>query len=226
MTDDGQPPILALVGGDARRLVLAMWIATIACGITGCSGGRSGRTGNLIANAGADDDVGSATGAQVPVPGWTSLGTATAVQYGVGVFPTGSDPGPPDRGANFFFGGRSAVSSLTQTIDVSAYSAAIDEGATTFELSGYLGGYLTQTDTSTVTLTFSSSSGADLGGALIGPVTPGERDDATALLLRTGSGSVPPGTRSVNVVMEMMRSGGFDNDGYADSLSLVLIGIR
>ncbi len=196
--------------------------------LEGC-GPRDGRTGNLVLNPGAEDGVGSNTSAQVPIPSWTARG-ATAIRYGVGVFPTAEDPGPSDRGLNFFAGGDAMLSSLDQTVDVSAYAAAIDDGAVTFELSGYLGGFQDQADSTLVTLTFESGGGDALREASIGPVTATDRNNATALLPRMVHDAVPRGCRSVRVVVELTRVDAIidavgDNDGYADNLSLVFIGI-
>ena len=46
-------------------------------------------------------------------------------------------------------------------------------------------------------------------------------EDATALLRREISGSLPRGTRRIRVILESEVGGGA-NDGYADGLELVL----
>jgi hypothetical protein len=181
---------------------------------------------NLIVNGDAEAAVGSTNGAPVATPGWTSTGEATALAYGSGGYPALTDPGPADRGMNLFIGGQDdATSSLTQTIDVSADVAAIDASAVTYTLSGWLGGFEDQEDYATLTVTFQDMSGDSLGTGTIGPVTAEDRSDLTGLLERDTTGPVPPSTRSVLVVLAMVREAGANNDGYADDLSLTLSGL-
>ena len=97
-------------------------------------------TANLIVNGDAEAAVGSADGAPVAAPGWTTTGEATPLRYGASGYPTSTDPGPSDRGNNFFAGGRSdSLSTMAQTIDISPYAAAVDGGRVSTTLSGYFG---------------------------------------------------------------------------------------
>ncbi len=178
---------------------------------------------NGLINGDAESGAGSSDGSIVPVPGWTPLGDFTAVQYGAaGGFPTVTDPGPVNRGSNFFAGGpNSGTSSGSQLLDVSNISGLIDAGTITFLLSGYLGGFDGQGDNATLTANFLNASSANIGSATIGPVTVGDRASATGLLLRTTSGAIPTGTRSINFLLQMNRQAGAYNDGYADNLSFV-----
>ncbi len=187
-------------------------------------------TGNLIVNGDAEEGVGSSDGSPVPVPGWTVTGEATAVQYGVvtsgGAYPAATDPGPVNRGLNFFSGGQNdTTSTLAQTISLASYATGIDAGAVTFALQGYLGGFSTQDDNAVLSVSFKNASGTELAAATIGPVTEPDRSGLTGLLLRSTTGSVPVGSRSVVVTVTMTRLQGTYNDGYADNLSLVLTGI-
>ncbi len=112
--------------------------------------------------------------------------------------------------------------SATQSIDVSsADAAAIDTGNTPFNLSGYLGGFSTDGDNATLSITFKSALGSPLGTASIGPVSAADRGNVTGLLPRSTSGNVPTGTRQIDVLLQMTRTAGAFNDGYADNLSLV-----
>lgn len=176
---------------------------------------------NLITNPGAELGAGSSDGSTVSVPGWTITGDFTAVQYGAsGGFPAASDPGPADRGSNFFAGGpANGSSSASQTIDVSDLAASIDAGLVGFHLSGWLGGWLAQDDGAVVTLSFLSSAGSPVS---IGPVLAVDRGSLTGLLFREISGAVPSLTRSLEIEIAMTRQGGSYNDGYADNLSLIL----
>jgi hypothetical protein len=180
---------------------------------------------NLIVNGNAEAAIGSADGTPVATPGWTTTGEATAAQYGVSGWPGSADPGPTDRGLNLFSGGPSdATSTLTQTINVAQFSSAIDSRRVTYLLSGWLGGWQSQDDNATLTVTFQSASGVALGTGSIGPVMGSDRAYATGLIQQSSSGSVPSGTRTVLVVLSLVRISGSANDGYADDLSLVFGG--
>ena len=78
--------------------------------------------------------------------------------------------GPPDGGAQFFGGGNVADATLTQTVDLSAAAADIDSGAATYNLSGWLGGWLFNLSSASVKVDFLDSNKTYLGTASIGPV--------------------------------------------------------
>lgn len=158
------------------------------------------------------------------VPGWTTHGNFTAVEYGAaGAFPMWDDPGPVDRGRNFFSGGpASALSWAVQTVDVSVAAAAVDAGAVAYALSGYIGGYGDQNDNVTVTALFLEPGDGVLARTAIGPVLALDRHGVTGLLERHASGRVPPGTRAIRVQIVSKRLGGSYNDGECDNLSLTL----
>lgn len=158
------------------------------------------------------------------VPGWTTHGNFTAVEYGAaGAFPMWDDPGPADRGKNFFSGGPdSALSWAVQTVDVSAAAAVVDGGTVAYALSGYIGGYGDQEDNVTVTAQFLGAAGGALARVAIGPVLALDRRGVTGLVERHTSGRVPPGTRAIRVQIVSRRLGGTYNDGECDNLSLIL----
>src|SRR5271166_4449209 len=61
---------------------------------------------NLIVNGNAEAGTGSASGNDIEsVPGWSTVGNFTVVQYGAAGFPSSTSPGPANRGSNFFAGG-------------------------------------------------------------------------------------------------------------------------
>jgi hypothetical protein len=161
------------------------------------------------------------------VPGWTTAGNFTTVQYATGLgFPTASDPGPATRGSNFFAGGpNNGSSSASQSVDASNIAAQIDTGTLSFVLSGYLGGFINQGDNATFVANFLSATSNTLGTATIGPVSVADRSSATGLLLRTTAGTIPVGTRSITFNLQMTRLAGDYNDGYADNLSFVASGV-
>ena len=179
---------------------------------------------NLVANGDAEGYVVSSPSGQVATaPGWAATSALATVRYGAsGGFPYSADPGPADRGQNFFAGGdNAATSSASQRIDVGFAAADIDANGVKFDLSAWLGGYTSQADYATVTVSFLDAGANVLGQATIGPVTAADRQGKTALLQRAASGAVPPHTRGVQVDMVMTRFDGSYNDGYVDNVSLV-----
>jgi hypothetical protein len=182
---------------------------------------------NLILNGDAEASEGAPNDSStVATPFFVVVGAFTPVMYNApGGFPVTGDPGVAAGGANFFSGGPSnASSSASQVIDISAGFASIDLGTVGFDLSAYLGGYDGQNDNAVLTISFLDAVSAVLGGATLGPVSNLDRGFATGLLFRSTSGFVPVGARSVNVNLQMTRTAGAYNDGYADNLSLVLRG--
>jgi hypothetical protein len=205
-------------------------LSLVLLGVASASGIDAGAsqpiTGtNLIVNGDCESGVGSTDGSAVAVPGWTVTGQATAVQWGAaGGYPAATDPGPSNRGLNFFCGGFDSPSVLTQTISLAPYSAAIDSGKVAFGLQGYLGGYGGQDDNATLSVAFLGAGGTSVGSATVGPVLSADRSGATGMLLRSDTGKVPAGARAAVVTLTLTRVEGSANDGYADSLSLVLSG--
>jgi hypothetical protein len=208
----------------------------VVCGTTCCgsdeicaaNGRCAAESGNLISNGDAEAGNPSPDGEAPPsggIPGWTLVqGETTVVEYGntTGGFPLPTDPGPPDRGQQFFSGGTTVLSISNQSIDVSANAVRIDAGDVAYELAGYLGGFRTQGDSASVAASFRDGTGQILGNASIGPVTPDDRADQTGLFLRATSGQLPSGTREIVLALEQRRVNSSFNDGYADNLSLVL----
>ena len=179
---------------------------------------------NLIVNGNAEAGPGSASSNDIePVPSFTTTGSFTVVQYGPNGGPLPTDPGPADRGLNYFAGGpNNASSSAAQLINLLPEASVINAGKAAFTLSAYLGGYDGQNDNAILSLSFLGAGGAALGSAQIGPVSSADRGGTSGLLFRSMNGFVPIGAQSVNVNLQMTRTDGAYNDGYADDLSLVL----
>ncbi|MEH1903974.1 MAG: PEP-CTERM sorting domain-containing protein [Nostoc sp.] len=197
---------------------------------------------NLIVNGDAEqgkgDPIGNAVGAAIPfIPGWTTTGSFSVLKYGatgfsftnplgnvVNVTVPGIDvPGPSDRGLNLFFGGADrASSSASQLINISDLASTIDAGQGTFNLSGWLGGYSTDEDSASLNITFLDQANQSLGIASIASPTPTQRNNITGLFLQSTNGSVPVGTRQINVLLNANYVRGRINDAYADNLSLVV----
>jgi hypothetical protein len=183
---------------------------------------------NLIRDPGAEGAKPEASGGKVLVPSWaTTKGDMfTAVAYGAaGGFPAKTSPGPKTRGKNFFAGGASGNSATGQQTDsLAPYAKLISEGKAKFALGGYLGGFSTQGDYATLTATWETAKGVVVGHTTIGPVTEAQRGGVTGLLPRGKSGKVPAAARKVVVTLRMVREDGEYIDGYADNLSLTIVG--
>jgi hypothetical protein len=201
-----------------RAVVLCALLGSIC--LLGSPGVAAAQGANVIVNGGAD----AATNGTLP--GWTTVtGTTEVISWLAGAgFPTAGSPGPPDRGINFFAGGCCAVTSqIRQSVDVSSTASQIDVAAVSFQLSGYLGGFGGQDNNAQLAITFLDGSAGVLGSPVtIGPVLAVDRGNVTGMLLRTVGGNVPANTRSIRVDL-ILTGDGFYNDGYADSLSLVLV---
>jgi hypothetical protein len=178
---------------------------------------------NVIRDAGAERAKPDPDGDKVPVALWTVAKDKmfTAVAYGAPEFPTRHSPGPKSRGKNFFAGGTSGNTSTGTQLDTLApYKKVIRSGKARFALSAWLGGYSTQGDFATLTVTWETATGAALGQNTIGPVTERQRKGITGMLSRSSAGSVPRGATQVLVTLHMVRRAGEYVDGYADNLSL------
>lgn len=168
---------------------------------------------NLIANGNAENGV----------AGWNATPQFEVVKYGAaGGFPFPADPGPADRGTYFFGGGYAALSTASQSIDLSSLAATINTGASRYDLSAWLGGYSSQNDNAKLTATFYGAGGAVLSSASLGPVFNTERGNQTGLLLRDTQGYIPVGTLNVGITLALTRTDGSYNDGYADNLSFAV----
>ena len=187
---------------------------------------------NLLVNPGAEAGTGTSSDGVVAAPSWTrAVGSFTVASYAwSGGDLSATTPGPPNRGANYFYGGPNpanggSVGIGTQTLSLSRAAAAIATGKVTATLSGWLGGYGSQRDTAKLAVSFLNSTGKTLGGLTIGPVPAGGKPAiASALYLKRATGVVPKGTASAKVSLVMTRLSGSDNDGMADNLSLTLTG--
>lgn len=193
-------------------------LITLAAALAAGSAHAANLGENLIVNG--DAEAGTT--------GWTAFdGTPLfgAVEYSSNwVLP--SQPGPVDRGLNLFVGDSgNAFAAAWQAVDVRSLAASINAGAVTYNLSGWLGGWAAQTDNALLYVQFQNASAVDLGTAILGPVTPGDRGNATGLVFRTVDGALPAGTTSVLFSLSMERTGGGDNDGYADNLAFTLAAV-
>jgi von Willebrand factor type A domain len=203
---------------DAKNSSQLLGSLQTAVETSSCGGGN-----NLIVNPDAEAAPASKDGTVVAVPGWTTNGEFTTIEYGGRSDVLHLDtPGPQNRGKNFFVGGNSESSSASQSIDVADKASEIDSGRANFTFCGWLGGFASQNDRVVVTANFIDASGKPLDSISIGPVTNTDRGNLDKLMLRSTSGKVPAGSRRVQIVIQMMRAEGTLDDAYADNLSFTL----
>ena len=181
---------------------------------------------NLLMNPGFDASKCRGGYHSTPPDGWTvTEGDPTTIcwRQKSSDFPTLDDPHPRHHGSGYAGGGQGqAVSVLSQVVSLAEYGGSIDMGLVRSKLSGYLGGWSDQDDSTIVRATWLDAGGERLGEATIGPVSEADRDGQTGLLQRTDNAAVPVGTRSAVVTVEMTREEGSYDDGYADALALRL----
>ncbi len=200
----------------------ALW-KSILCSIAlGGATAQAAGSGNLLVDG--DAEAGRCTmdwHAVSTVPGWTVVrGNPSVVCHAIGSFALPATPAP---GAAFFADGPYGDSAMLQSVDVSAATAAIDAGGVGYALSGWLGGWGTYAGKAQVTANFLATDGHALGSAAqLGGDTPAARGNRNAFLTASASGSVPPGTRRIEVQVQFLDSAGSYNIGYADNLSLTL----
>jgi hypothetical protein len=182
---------------------------------------------NLIRDASAEGATVDPNGGKVHVKGWTVKHSDqfTAVGYGAPGFPDKTSPRPKHAGKNFFAGGPDGSSATgTQVDSLSAHRNLISAGHAKFNLSGWIGGFSSQRDHATVSVTWLNAHGNAVGDVTtIGPVSPGARHNVTGMLHRHASGSVPKTAHSALITVHMGRADGQYNDGYADKLSLTIV---
>jgi hypothetical protein len=181
---------------------------------------------NLIRDASAEGATPDASGDKVPVKAWTVShhSQLTAVAYGAVSFPGKTSPGPHNRGKNFFAGGPSGDSAKGTQIDsLRGYWHMIAAGNAQFTLAGWLGGYATQHDYATLSVTWLNAHGRPVGDVTkIGPVGPIARHNRSGTLKRRVTAAVPKRAHSALITLRMVRKEGVYIDGYADKLSLTI----
>jgi len=199
--------------------------ALVALALTAGSAAAQVFDVNLVQNPSAENGAAAPTpGGLVAIPGWLAAGTPTVLSYGAHAgFPTPASPGAPARGSQFFVGGpNAATSSLAQFLDVSAGAAVIDGDDVPYTVSAYLGGNGSDDDNTKLSLVFSDGVGTSLGTVTLSGPFAGQRGGVSGMLLRSRSGLVPAGTRSISVTLTLARIGAGYNDANADAVSLVL----
>lgn len=108
---------------------------------------------------------------------------------------------------------------LTNRIDFDL----VDSGAVNFTFSAYMGGSGTEDDSTGLILTFIDANKQIVQPfAELYPILAIDRDNVTSLVHQTVYGTVPPYTRSINVLVIMARLAGAVNNAAVDNISLIL----
>jgi Subtilase family/Bacterial Ig domain len=181
---------------------------------------------NMVLNPEAEWGFGESDASlPVAIPGFIPVDGLTVLRYGSpNGLPSLDVAAQINGGSNFFAGGTSDISSATQLMNVFDAAALIDSASgVAYELSGYLGGYADQNDYAEVSLLFLNENGIEVGSEKLKPVNATDRQNQTALLPRQAIGTLPVGTRAIQLKVTMTKvEADVRNDGYLDNLRFVL----
>jgi hypothetical protein len=159
------------------------------------------------------------------VPGWSAQPGFSAETYG-----SHSIVACQGCGARYFrlhWDGGDPQLSSSQTVSIEPIAAAIDAGKVTVKIAGLFGSILKSETTIYLLILFKSADGQDLGALQTPPVDPNDLPNPqvgeAAFVPLDATGSVPPGTRKIEVRLVAKRTG-TESKGlaFADNLSLVL----
>lgn len=189
---------------------------------------------NLIANPGAEEDLGVGAGQDMEIARWRDRSgfVTTQLYNGFAVDdPTtgGSYPGAA-FGNNYFYGGDlwsgSATHSIFQEIAVHNIAGDVDISKAQYDIAGWFGGWSTQDDVMTLRATFVDDLGTTLGTVQIGGLTVASaaaRNNLSGYVADAAQGVLPVGTRYVKLELEAYKIvGGVYCDAAADNLSFRL----
>ncbi len=188
---------------------------------------RPPTAGNLLANPGAELGTPAIDDTASPAPPrWRRTGGFTSVLYGsvVGAFAFPSLEASAALGAGdaFFAGGPSGATTATQVVDVTRWAPEIDARVgVSVLLSALLGGFRRDADEGTVRARFVGPAGVGLGAMSLATVGAAERGNATMLMPRAATATVPRLTRRIAVVVHSEPRGGRYNDAYVDDIALI-----
>ena len=159
---------------------------------------------NLIMNPGCEDSL-----VNGEIPHWTEIvGNNWRQRIASPV---------PYEGLAYFFPGAAALAELQQDVDVSEYSADIDNGLQEFIFEGYVRSYpQSPTDQSRIVLEFFDSTKT----VKLDSVDSGNYSTTSAWVQISDTSVAPQGTRNIRIRLISTRRSGSNNDGYYDALSL------
>ena len=182
---------------------------------------------NLVANGSAEHGPAAGSESHVVQPaGWVTIGSFTAVRYGVEGLPSTLTGAAIGGGKHLFAGGpANQRSSAIQVADIPArWLPLVREGRAYAKLFASLGGWQTRPDEARVTVRFLDANGTVWGNALrLAPVTVAQRQHITAFLPVSVTGKVPSQTRYLRIRIDAIGSPGPYNTGLADNVALYLV---
>ncbi len=123
-------------------------------------------------------------------------------------------------GSYYFTGGgfgstaSSGTDAMVQTLNMNSYSSAIDQGNALVRYSAVMRGWAGQSDKPSLTLGFYNASGVKLASSNSLSNTSATWTPQSATM------TIPALTRSIRVEAKAVRTGGNDNDGYLDNISV------
>jgi len=179
---------------------------------------------NLLNNHDAEALTGG-SGQVVPTPGWSvSEGLFTVAAYGAApALLDAGDPGPANRGDNYFTGGASEASVAEQRYNLFPLQGAVDAGSLSFELSGWLGSAPGEFDGATLSVTFLDAALDEIDTFSIGDAVRGFAPGG--LTYEEMMDVIPFGAREavVELTFQQSKGGSAYNDGAADELSFLIV---
>lgn len=164
---------------------------------------------NLLSNGGAENNMTS----------WTR-----SAGYMQAITPAQNSGTDAYIGSYYFAGGgfggtaSSGTDSMYQDVDMSSYASRIDQGSAVVRYSAAMRGWEGQTDTPSMYIEF-----YDAGGTRLATSPTMSNATATWTVVQSTNITVPAGTRLIRVNAKAVRSGGSDNDGYLDNISLEIM---
>ncbi|MGH9762092.1 MAG: PKD domain-containing protein, partial [Blastocatellia bacterium] len=163
---------------------------------------------NLVKNY--SNELGLAAG---QIPNWTTVtGTWSAPAAGTGGLPAAF------QGSSFFYAGSSPTAEVSQDVDVSAWTGAIQSQTQQFEFEAWVRSAAKQTPDST-RIIVEFRGGILFGEEDTGPIT--ATDEWTRV---SGTFVLPPNTLVVRIRLLATRNSGTTNDAYFDEVTLRPIG--
>ncbi|MSR62062.1 MAG: hypothetical protein EXS08_06425 [Planctomycetes bacterium] len=177
---------------------------------------------NLLANGGAEAQLGWFQGDFPVLTGWRALAPFRISRHGASA--------PKELGASYFSGGSGSLARAEQTLDLTALAEDIDRGAVRFELAARLGTQKRAPARVSCAVEFLSEQRKSLASSVLGPIgrdALGEElgyaagDSRAELLARTTSGKLPRKTRLARVILLAEGEPSVEQTA-ADELSLVL----
>jgi len=186
-------------------------------------------SGNLLVNGDAEAHLCTSDWtAQSPAPGWRVVRGAASVLCYSAFASTGVTPKLPENlpPGNALFAGPGIDSAMEQTVDVGRAAAAIDSGAASYELSGWLGGWSDRAQSAIVTAVFLNDRGEATGEPAI--LASFDRPPGAApasLVARSTGGQVPAGTRTIAVTLDFPSGMVSFQNALADNVQLKVGGV-